>query len=83
MSPDRLKYVHGTVFQGACVLKALHGDPNKGFLETIRDLTASREAQAARDLLQVVVSQALVQPASSGSPGVRAGGGNTDSASFS
>lgn len=41
----------GRIFQGACVLTALHGDPSRGFVETIRDLSDVRDAEAARDQL--------------------------------
>ena len=41
----------GRIFQGHCVLAALHGDPSRGFVEAIRDLSDVRDAEAARDQL--------------------------------
>ncbi len=41
----------GRIFQGQCVLTALHGDPSRGFVETVRDLSDVRDAEAARDQL--------------------------------
>ena len=41
----------GRIFQGHCVMSALHGDPSRGFVESIRDLSDDREVQAVRNQL--------------------------------
>ena len=41
----------GSTFPGSCIISALHADPHKGFVETVRDLSVVRQAQAAQDQL--------------------------------